>query len=100
MLGAAREMGFVIILFVTLFWRFDLVPFLLDCSLLRSFGVGGIEEIRDRRLDASEVRWVRACVDCFLDFVQRIARGPSCVFSEEVVADGRQPVEYGSLCRS
>ena len=57
--------------FVGITWRrnslalriFDLISFLLDLILFRSFGFGSIEEIRDRRFDATEGRRVRAGVD-------------------------------------
>ena len=65
--GSAGEMRFIRVAWrrePASFSSFGLISFFLNLIFFRSFDFEKVEEIRDRRLDASEVRWVRACVDC------------------------------------
>ena len=73
MLGATREMRAVLISGIRggvgLDFMLCLIPFLISSWFLDSFGFAGVQEVSDGRLDATEIRWVRACIDCSLDFV-------------------------------
>ncbi len=77
-----------------------LIPFFLGALFFHRPEPWGVKEVGDGRLDATEIRWVGACVDRLFDFVESITECPSCVLCQKVVADGRDAVKNSRLLGS